>query len=72
MKKNKNKEKKIKKPKKFLIRRFVKEIKRVRWPSSKKNWSSFFQVVIFSSIFVSVVLIIATVFSLMWKGMNIK
>uniref|UniRef100_UPI003D28FA12 preprotein translocase subunit SecE n=1 Tax=Mycoplasmopsis bovis TaxID=28903 RepID=UPI003D28FA12 len=35
------------KKKKFLVRKFVKELKRVRWPSSKKSWASFIQVIVF-------------------------
>ncbi|EGV00477.1 preprotein translocase subunit SecE [Mycoplasmopsis columbina] len=62
---------KVKKPKKYFFRRFFKEIKRVRWPSSKTNWSSFFQVVIFSSIFIGIVIIFATIFALIWKSAGI-
>ncbi|WP_027120503.1 preprotein translocase subunit SecE [Mycoplasmopsis lipofaciens] len=65
------KNKKDKKQKKYLMRRFVKEIKRVRWPSSKKNWTSFFQIIFFALIFTIVVIIFATLVSLIWTKYKI-
>ncbi|KUH47619.1 preprotein translocase subunit SecE [Mycoplasmopsis meleagridis] len=63
---------KIKKEKKFYFRKFIKEIKRVRWPSGRKNWVSFFQVIIFSAIFVAIVILIATLFSLLWGKTSVS
>ncbi|MEA4115325.1 preprotein translocase subunit SecE [Mycoplasma sp. 744] len=56
-----------KKEKKYFFRKLIKEIKRVRWPSKKTNWTSFLQVIIFSSLFVAFVVIVATVLTLIWN-----
>lgn len=66
------KDKKIKKEKKFIVRRFVKELKRVRWPSSRKNWVSFWQIVIFTLIFVLAVFALATLFTLLWTTLKVN
>lgn len=52
--------------------RWIKEIKRVRWPSSKKNWKSFITVAIFSIIFVLIIIGLATVFSLIWRSTGLN
>ncbi|WP_406614368.1 preprotein translocase subunit SecE [Mycoplasma corogypsi] len=46
-----NKQLKPKKPKKYVIRKFVKEIKRVRWPSAQTNLSNFAQILVFTLLF---------------------
>lgn len=66
------KDKKIKKEKKFIVRRFVKELKRVRWPSNRKNWVSFWQIVIFTLIFVLAVFALATLFTLLWTTLKLN
>ncbi|UUM19329.1 preprotein translocase subunit SecE [Mycoplasma sp. 1018B] len=59
-----------KKEKKYFFRKWIKEIKRVRWPSKKTNWTSFLQVIIFSSLFVAFVVIVATVLTLIWNAVG--
>ncbi|MGY5139132.1 preprotein translocase subunit SecE [Mycoplasmopsis gallinarum] len=66
------KDKKIKKEKKFIVRRFVKELKRVRWSSNRKNWVSFWQIVIFTLIFVLAVFALATLFTLLWTTLKVN
>ncbi|MBZ4195460.1 preprotein translocase subunit SecE [Mycoplasma tauri] len=48
--------KKQEKKKKYYVRKFIKELKRVRWPSAKKSWASFVQVIIFTIIFTLIVI----------------
>lgn len=69
-KEDKTEVKKTKK-KKYLTRKFVKELKRVRWPSSKKTWSSFWQTIIFTIIFTLVVIGFTTLIALIFKKMGI-
>lgn len=54
------KPKKKPRQKKYYFRRFVKEIKRVKWPSQRQNWISFFQIVIFTIVFTACVVFFAT------------
>lgn len=68
----KEKEVKTKKPKKFLFRRFVKEMKRVRWPSVRKNWISFAQIVIFTLIFTLCAVLLGVLFSLILTKAGVK
>ncbi|WP_036435909.1 preprotein translocase subunit SecE [Mycoplasmopsis felifaucium] len=64
----------IKKPKnkKYLFRRFVKELKRVRWPSAKKTWISFAQVVIFTIIFTLAVFSFTALMYFIYKQTGIQ
>lgn len=59
------------KKKKYLIRRFVKELKRVRWPSAKKTWVSFAQVIIFTIIFTLIVFGFTTLIFFIFKQSGI-
>ncbi|UUD35379.1 preprotein translocase subunit SecE [Mycoplasmopsis caviae] len=68
----KDKETKVKKPRKYLFRRFVKEMKRVRWPSSRKNWVSFVQIVIFAFIFTLCAVLLGVLFSLILTKAGVK
>ncbi|VEU78108.1 preprotein translocase subunit SecE [Mycoplasmopsis columbinasalis] len=58
--------------KRYFFRRFVKEIKRVQWPTSKVNWTSFWQVVIFSVAFVIIVIALASMFTVIWTSASIN
>ncbi|TQC51550.1 preprotein translocase subunit SecE [Mycoplasmopsis mucosicanis] len=60
------------KQKKYRVRRFFKELKRVRWPSQKTNWMSFVKVVIFTVIFTAIVMGFATLITLLWSRLGIK
>lgn len=60
------------KKRKYWIRRFVKEIKRVRYPSQKTNWVSFAQILIFAVIFTAVVTIFSTLVTLLWNVIGVK
>ncbi|QSF13520.1 preprotein translocase subunit SecE [Mycoplasma sp. Mirounga ES2805-ORL] len=70
----KNKEKKVKqkRKRKYFFRRFVKEIKRVRWPSSKTNWLTFLKVVVFTAVFTIVVVLFTTLIAFMFQKMGIN
>ncbi len=60
------------KKKKFLVRKFVKELKRVKWPSSKKSWASFIQVIVFSLIFTLIVIGFVTLITFIFTKSGIK
>lgn len=57
--------------KKFWIRKMAKDLKRVRWPDSKKNWESFFKILVFSFIIVAFIFMTTTVFTLLWAYMGV-
>ncbi|MBU4690433.1 preprotein translocase subunit SecE [Mycoplasma sp. ES3157-GEN-MYC] len=65
-------ENKTKKVKKYRVRRFVKEMKRIRWPSQKTNWTSFLKVVIFTLLFTAVVVLFATLITLIWTKLGLN
>ncbi|EIN14869.1 preprotein translocase, SecE subunit [Mycoplasmopsis agalactiae 14628] len=60
------------KKKKFLVRKFVKELKRVRWPASKKSWAAFVQVIVFSMIFTLIVVGFVTLVTFIFTKSGIK
>ncbi|WP_029608593.1 preprotein translocase subunit SecE [Mycoplasma simbae] len=64
-----NKEPKVKK---YRVRRFFKELKRVRWPSNRENWISFIKVVAFTVIFTVVVVLFATFVTFIWGQAGVK
>ncbi|MCS4536555.1 MULTISPECIES: preprotein translocase subunit SecE [unclassified Mycoplasma] len=63
---------KVEKKKKFKFRRFVRELKRVRWPSQKTNWISFLKVIAFTLLFTLIVMLFATLISLLWTKIGIN
>ncbi|ENY69405.1 Hypothetical protein MBVG_4280 [Mycoplasmopsis bovigenitalium 51080] len=63
---------KTKKPKKYRIKKFFRELKRVRWPSNKTNWISFWKVIIFATLFTIIVVLFATCVGLLWSRIGIK
>ncbi|WP_027334453.1 preprotein translocase subunit SecE [Mycoplasma elephantis] len=69
---NEIKDEKQKKPKKYYFRKFIKEIKMVRWPNAKQIKSSFVIVIIFSIIFVLVVLLLMTLIGMAFSGMGVN
>ncbi|AIA29195.1 preprotein translocase subunit SecE [Mycoplasmopsis californica] len=60
------------KTKKYRVRRFFKELKRVRWPSNSHNWTSFFKVVVFTVVFTIIIVLFATLIGLLWKTLGLK
>lgn len=60
------------KVKKYRFRRFIKEMKRVRWPSQKTNWTSFLKIILFTAIFTIVVFTFATLITLLWSKMGVN
>ncbi|WP_029513284.1 preprotein translocase subunit SecE [Mycoplasmopsis primatum] len=66
------KEPKTEKKRKYLIRKFVKELKRVRWPSAKKSWWSFIQIIIFSAVFTLIAIGFVTLVTLIFTKSGIK
>lgn len=60
------------KQKKYLVKKFVKELKRVRWPSAKKTWLSFSQTIIFTIIFTLVIFGFTTLIYLIFKQVGIS
>ncbi|QBF34406.1 preprotein translocase subunit SecE [Mycoplasmopsis phocirhinis] len=63
---------KIQKKKKYKIKKFFRELKRVRWPSQKTNWISFSKVVGFTLLFTIIVVLFATLISLLWTRIGIN
>ncbi|ADE19543.1 preprotein translocase subunit SecE [Mycoplasma crocodyli] len=57
--------------KKYYFRKFVLDIKRVRWPSNKTNWSSLTKIIIFTLIVVGFVFAITTLFAYIWAKLKI-
>lgn len=64
MLKNKNKKNK---PKKYWIRHFFKELKRVKWPSGSYLAKNYFKVLIFVLIATILFFIILTIATLLWN-----
>lgn len=63
---------KTKKPKKYRIKKFFRELKRVKWPSNRTNWISFWKVIIFTTLFTIIVVLFATCVGLLWSRIGIK
>lgn len=63
---------KTKKPKKYRVKKFFRELKRVRWPSNRTNWISFWKVIIFTTLFTIIVVLFATCVGLLWSRIGIK
>ena len=53
-----------------IIRRFVKELKRVRWPSIKDANKIFIKVIIFITIISLALLLFSYAFTEMWNSMG--
>ncbi|TNK87708.1 preprotein translocase subunit SecE [Mycoplasmopsis pullorum] len=68
LKKQENQKPKVKK---YYFRKFIKVIKRVRWPDSKKNISSMTQIIVFTLIFVLFVFVVSTIFTLLWNNIQV-
>ncbi|AJR12479.1 preprotein translocase subunit SecE [Mesomycoplasma dispar] len=76
MKKKREKESKTKKikktrEKKYFFRLFVKEMKRVKWPSSRVAFRSFGQSIVFSTIFMVVFFAITIIAALIWNQVGV-
>ncbi|EFF41595.1 preprotein translocase, SecE subunit [Mycoplasmopsis alligatoris A21JP2] len=71
VKKEKTTKTKKDKPKKYYLRKFFLDIKRVRWPSSKNNWSSMTKIIIFTLILVLFVFSVTTLFAYIWAKLHI-
>lgn len=65
------KEQKEKKPRKYYVRKFFKEIKMIRWPDGKKMKSSFIIILLFCIVFVLAVFGLSIVIDLAFKGIGI-
>lgn len=63
--------KKNKKEKKYYFRKFIKELKRVRWSKPKDNWMNFGKILIFTIIFTAIIVLFATGVSLIWTKLGI-
>lgn len=66
------KNKKIDK-KKYYLRKVAKEVKRVKWPTAKTNWTTFFQIIVFTILFSTFVFVVTLIFTAIWRagGLNI-
>ena len=53
------------------IKKFIKELKRVRWPSAKEGNKTFRTSVIFITIASLVLFALAIVLSLVWSGLGV-
>lgn len=73
MKEQQQKQTKIKKTrtKKYLLRKTIKEIKRVRWPDKSKNISSMTQIIIFSIVFMIFAFAVSISFTYLWNYFGI-
>ncbi|MBW0594820.1 preprotein translocase subunit SecE [Mycoplasmopsis anatis] len=73
MKEQQQKQTKIKKTrnKKYLLRKTIKEIKRVRWPDKSKNISSMTQIIIFSIVFMIFAFAVSIAFTYLWNYFGI-
>ncbi|MGP1451743.1 MAG: preprotein translocase subunit SecE [Metamycoplasmataceae bacterium] len=58
--------------KKYYFRKFVKELKRVRWSKPKDNWIAFSQILLFTIIFTIIIVLFATGITLIWKQIGIE
>ncbi|MCP4336706.1 MAG: preprotein translocase subunit SecE [Mycoplasma sp.] len=65
---NKNKDKKEKTPK---LKGFLKELKRVRWPSAEEAWKVFVISIIFVIISSTILLLITYSFTNLWTSMGV-
>ncbi|WP_051449507.1 preprotein translocase subunit SecE [Mycoplasmopsis cricetuli] len=54
------------KPKKYLIRKFIREIKRVKWPSNQTNVISLIKIFVFTLILAGFVIAITLLFTHIW------
>ncbi|UUD36557.1 preprotein translocase subunit SecE [Mycoplasmopsis citelli] len=63
-------EKEIKpvKPKRYWMRKIIKEIKRVKWPSNKNNVYSFIKILIFTLVIGAFVFIVSFAFTQIWTA----
>lgn len=60
------------KPKKYLIRHFVKEMKRVKWPTAKQNWVSFTQTIVFAVLVTLFIFGFTALITYFFKGIGIN
>ncbi|WP_051616741.1 preprotein translocase subunit SecE [Mycoplasmopsis sturni] len=52
--------------KRYYVRKFIKEIKRVKWPDSQKNVSSLLKIILFTLIIGGFVIALTYGFSHLW------
>ncbi|AAZ43772.2 preprotein translocase subunit SecE [Mycoplasmopsis synoviae] len=59
--------------KKYYLRKVAKEVKRVKWPTAKTNWTTFFQIIVFTILFSTFVFVVTLIFTAIWRagGLNI-
>ncbi|MDW2890959.1 preprotein translocase subunit SecE [Mesomycoplasma ovipneumoniae] len=60
-----------KRKKKFFFRLFIKEMKRVKWPTSRVAFQSFGQTIIFSLIFMAVFFTITIIAAYIWNQVGV-
>lgn len=66
------KKEKKQREKKYYFRKFVKELRRVRWSKPKENWKAFAQIIVFTILFTTIVVLFATMITLIWKAIGIE
>ncbi|UVD81961.1 preprotein translocase subunit SecE [Mycoplasma iguanae] len=59
------------KEKKYVLRNFILELKRVRWPSAKTSSSSFWKIIVFVLIFMGIFFVITLVASILWTSLGV-
>ncbi|MCU9937114.1 preprotein translocase subunit SecE [Mycoplasmopsis felis] len=64
---------KQKKPRKkrYWFRKFIKEMKRVRWPDTQTNLNNLIKIIIFTIIFTIFVSLLTFGFTKLWEFINI-
>ncbi|UWV92219.1 preprotein translocase subunit SecE [Mycoplasmopsis cynos] len=63
---------KNKKPKKYWIRKVIKEIKRVRWPDFRTNKNNFLLTIVCAIIFTAFVSLVTYGFTQLWGVLDLK
>ncbi|VEU75894.1 preprotein translocase subunit SecE [Mycoplasmopsis columboralis] len=63
---------KAKKPKRYWIRKFIKEIKRVKWPNSKTNVAAFIKILVFTLIITAFVFAVSFAFTHIWTSSGLS
>lgn len=63
---------KDKKPKRYWIRKLVKEIKRVRWPDFKTNKKNFIMTIVFAFLFTVFVSLVTYGLTELWSVLSLN
>ncbi|EIE40099.1 preprotein translocase subunit SecE [Mycoplasmopsis canis UF31] len=63
---------KEKRPKKYWLRKVVKEIKRVRWPDFKTNKRNFLMTILFAFLFTVFVSLVTYGFTQLWTVLGLS